>query len=177
MIRIAVIDDDIRFQKQIQDFISRFFEDEPEQFNVRCYRDGLEFLSEYQCDYDIVIIDIMMPLMNGMEVARKLRERDANVLVMFITATAEFAIRGYEVSAFDYVLKPLSYETDFRYKFRRIVEKAKARGQGGRKLVLRDDNGRLVKLEPSDLIYVIKDRDYARYYTKHGVFSERIPLF
>lgn len=112
MLRVAIVDDDAKFQKQLKEFITRFFQYDTGQFCVRCYCDGVTFLSEYQGDFDIVIIDIMMPLMNGIEVAHKIREQDKNVLVMFITGTADFAIRGYEVSAVDYILKPLSYETD-----------------------------------------------------------------
>ena len=177
MLRIAIVDDDVNFQKQIREFIARFFNHEASQFSVRCYCDGVEFLSEYQCDVDIVIIDIMMPMMNGIEVARKLREHDKDVLVMFITATADFAIRGYEVSAVDYILKPLSYETDFKYKFDRVVKKANALKVRSRELVLKDENGRFVKLDVNDLIYVAKDRDNALYHTRQGVFSERIPMF
>lgn len=112
MLRVAIVDDDAKFQKQPKEFITRFFQYDAGQFCVRCYCDGVTFLSEYQGDFDIVIIDIMMPMMNGIEVAHKIREQDKNVLVMFITGTADFAIRGYEVSAVDYILKPLSYETD-----------------------------------------------------------------
>ncbi len=176
MLRIAVVDDDVNFQKQVKEFIASFFHHEADRFYVRCYRDGVDFLSEYQSNFDIVIIDIMMPLMNGIEVAHKLRERDKNVLVMFITATADFAIRGYEVSAADYILKPLSYETDFKYKFDRVVKKANALKLHSKELVLKDDNGRFVKLDVSDLIYVIKDRDNAMYHTKQGVFSERTSI-
>lgn len=177
MLRIAIVDDDVKFQKQIKEFIARFFQYETNQFYVRCYRDGVDFLSEYQSDLDIVIIDIMMPMMNGIEVAHKLREHDKNVLVMFITATADFAIRGYEVSAVDYILKPLSYETDFKYKFERVVKKADAMKLHSKEIVLKDDDGRFVKLDVNDLIYVIKDRDDALYHTTQGVFSERIPIF
>lgn len=177
MLRIAVVDDSVEFQKQIKGFIARFSHDENSQFNVQCYQNGVDFLSEYQCDFDIVIIDIMMPMMNGLEVVRKLREQDQNVLVMFITSTADFAIRGYEVSAVDYILKPLSYETDFKYKFERVVKKADVLQRPGRELVLKDDNGRLVKLALRDLIYVVKDRDDALFHTKQGVFRERTPIF
>lgn len=177
MLRIAIVDDDVKFQKQIKEFIARFFQHEANQFYVRCYCDGVNFLSEYQSDFDIVIIDIMMPMMNGIEVAHRLREHDKNVLVMFITATPDFAIRGYEVSAVDYVLKPLSYETDFKYKFERVVKKANTLKLHSKELVLKDDNGRFVKLDVDDLIYVIKNRDNALYHTTQGVFSERIPIF
>lgn len=95
---------------------------------------------------------------------------------MFITATADFALRGYEVSAVDYILKPLSYETDFKYKFDRVVKKANVMKQHSKKLVLKDDQGRFIKLDVSDLIYVIKERDNALYHTKQGVFSERTSI-
>ncbi len=177
MLRIAIVDDDARFRKQLEEFVSRFFRHETDQFCVRCYGDGVTFLSEYQGGFDIVIIDIMMPLMNGMEVAHKIREQDQNVLVLFITGTADFAIRGYEVSAVDYILKPLSYESGFKYKFGRVVEKANAIKQCRKELVLKDDRGRFIKLDTGELIYVVKDRDNALYHTRQGVFSERIPLF
>lgn len=176
MLRIAIVDDDARFQGQLEDFISRYFQHEAEQFCVQCYGNGVAFLSDYQSNFDLVIIDIMMPLMNGIEVARKLREQDQNVLLMFITETADFAIRGYEVSAVDYILKPLSYEADFKFKFERAVRRAKAL-QLHKELLLKDDRGRLVKLPADDLIYVEKDRDNALYYTTQGVFSQRIPIF
>lgn len=177
MLRIAIVDDDAKFRKQLGEFISRFFQHETDQFFLRCYGDGVTFLSEYHSDFDIVIIDIMMPLMNGIEVAHKIREQDKNVLVMFITSTADFAIRGYEVSAVDYILKPLSYETDFKFKFGRAVRKADALKTRGKELVLKDDRGRFIKLSADDLIYVAKDRDNALYHTTQGVFSQRIPIF
>lgn len=177
MLRIAIVDDDAKFQKQLEEFIARFFQHEAGQYSVRRYGDGVTFLSEYQSNFDIVIIDIMMPLMNGIEVAYKIRDQDKNVLVMFITGTADFAIRGYEVSAVDYILKPLSYEADFKYKFGRVVEKANARRPRSKELVLKDDRGRFVKLAVDDLIYVAKDRDNALYHTAQGVFSQRIPMF
>ena len=177
MLRIAIVDDDAKFQKQLKEFISRFFQHDADRFSLRCYGDGVTFLSEYQSDFDIVIIDIMMPLMNGIEVAHKIRDQDKDVLVLFITGTADFAIRGYEVSAVDYILKPLSYETDFKFKFERVVRRADALKSRRKELVLKDERGRFIKLAADELIYVAKDRDNALYHTTQGVFSQRIPMF
>lgn len=177
MLRIAVVDDDLNFQRQINEFIVRYFKQETSEFNVRCYRDGVEFLADYQSNFDIAIIDIMMPKMNGIEVAHKLRARDKNILVMFITITPAFAIRGYEVSAVDYILKPLSYERDFKYKFDRAVKQAKAMKQHSKELVLKDEDGRFVRLNVEELIYVIKERDNVVYHTKQGVFSQRDSIY
>lgn len=117
-----------------------------------------------------------MPMMNGLEVAHKLREYDKNVLVLFITMTADFAIRGYEVSAIDYILKPLSYEKDFKYKFERVIKMAHEQNQRKKEIVLKDENGRLVKLNADDLMYVIKEKDKALYHTRQGLFAQRITI-
>ena len=177
MLRIAVVDDDAKFRQQAQESIEKYFHQDTNEFTVRCYQDGFTFLSEYEGDYDIAMIDIMMPRMNGIEVAHKLRERDRNILVMFITITPAFAIRGYEVSAVDYILKPLSYERDFRYKFDRVVKMARERKLHSKELVLKDENGRFVRLNVDNLIYVSKERDDVVYHTKQGVFSQRDSIY
>ncbi len=55
-------------------------------------------------------MDIAMPHMNGLEAAAALRKRDAEVCLIFITSLAQYALKGYEVNAFDFLVKPLSYE-------------------------------------------------------------------
>lgn len=177
MLKIAVVDDDALFREQVKVFIEKYFDGDTKEFSVRCYRDGFEFLAEYEGDCDIAMLDIMMPRMNGIEVAHKLRERDQNVLVMFITITPAFAIRGYEVAAVDYILKPLSYERDFKYKFDRVVKKAKVMQQRSKELVLKDEDGRFVRLSVDDLICVVKERDDVVYYTKQGQFSQRDSIY
>lgn len=177
MLRIAVVDDDQTFQEQARAFVARYFNHDASAFSLRCFRDGMEFLAEYQSDYDIAMLDIMMPRMNGMDVAHKLRERDKNILVMFITITPAFAIRGYEVAAVDYILKPLCYERDFQYKFDRVVKQALQRKAQTRDLVLKDPDGRFVRINLDDLIYVSKERDNVLYHTRQGVFSQRDSIY
>ena len=53
-------------------------------------------------------MDIDMPYLDGMSAARKLREADQSVCIIFVTNLARFAVQGYEVSAFDFMVKPLS---------------------------------------------------------------------
>ena len=59
---------------------------------------------------DIVILDIVMPLLNGMDTARELRAQDTAVKLIFLTSSPEFALESYEVKAQDYLLKPVSYD-------------------------------------------------------------------
>ena len=60
-------------------------------------------------DYDIVFMDIELPGINGMEAAHRLREIDQQVILIFVTNMAQFAVKGYEVDALDYIIKPAQY--------------------------------------------------------------------
>jgi DNA-binding LytR/AlgR family response regulator len=71
--------------------------------------------------YNVIFLDIQMPDMNGMKVARKIREKDENVLIVFVTNMAQYAAESYEVHAYDFILKPVLYG-NFFMKFRRILK-------------------------------------------------------
>lgn len=66
-------------------------------------------MEKYSPVYDILLLDIEMKEMDGMEAARRIRERDDKVVIIFITAAPQYAISGYEVRALSYLLKPLPW--------------------------------------------------------------------
>ena len=78
------------------------------------YTDGSELLDQYRPCYDVIFLDVEMPQMDGMKAAEKIRETDEEVILIFITNMAKYAIRGYEVQALDYVLKPVKYRSLYR---------------------------------------------------------------
>ena len=67
-----------------------------------------------------------MPMMNGLEVAKKLRASDSSVALIFVTFLAKYALRGYEYAALDYVLKPVNYNA-FKIKIRRAIQNCNER--------------------------------------------------
>lgn len=89
-------------------------------FEIKHYSNPHRFLSEYACDADIIFLDIQMPNIDGMQTAKKIREVDPRVMLIFTTALAQYAIAGYEVQAFDYILKPLGAEM-FETKLNRAL--------------------------------------------------------
>lgn len=109
MIRIAIVEDDQKFQKRIFEFLDQYSEESKEIFDKTFFSDGYDIADDYKGAWDIILMDIEMNLMNGMEAAEKIRQRDEQVIIIFITNMAQYAIRGYAVNAFDYILKPLSY--------------------------------------------------------------------
>ena len=72
------------------------------------YENGNEIIADHKRNrYDLVFLDILMPIMNGMDVAEAIREYDKETHIVFLTTSEEFAVRSYRVFAFDYLLKPI----------------------------------------------------------------------
>ena len=77
-------------------------------YKIYEFSSGEELLSNYPKDLDILIMDIQMKIINGMDTARKIREFDQNLEIIFMTSFSEFMQDGYEVKAYRYILKPIS---------------------------------------------------------------------
>ena len=106
---IAVVEDDSSASQQIQNYLSLYQKENEQEFSVTVFADGLSILEDYHPIWDIILMDIEMPLMDGMTAAKCIRELDQSVIIIFITNMAKYAIKGYEVGALDFVLKPVSY--------------------------------------------------------------------
>ena len=127
---------------------------------MEIYEEGQTLLQNYREDIDILFLDIQLPDITGMEVAKQIRKIDKNVLIVFVTNLHQYAIEGYEVGAFDFVLKPLNY-TGFSMKLERICNELlhKSRQetytiktrQGMRKLLIIDID--YVEVMNHDLIF------------------------
>ena len=107
MIRIVVVEDsDADFQR-LKNYIDVYALKRGVRFEVRRYSSALLFLSEYKSDADIIFMDIELPDINGVLASEKLRLKDENVALVFVTNLAHLAIKGYAVSAVDFIVKPL----------------------------------------------------------------------
>lgn len=109
MIHIAVVEDEDIYAQQIEHYLGRFAEEKGIRIQTDRFRDGDEIAEDYQGEYDIILMDIQMEFMDGMTAAERIRKLDQKVVIMFITNLTEYAVRGYEVSAVDYVVKPVEY--------------------------------------------------------------------
>ena len=121
MINIAVVEDDSLFYKELLAYLDKFQREENVRFSVTRFCNGLDFITKYK-PYDIVLMDIEMPLMDGMNAAVKLREMDQTVCLIFITNMAQYAIKGYEVDALGYMLKPIRY-IDLSVKLKKALKR------------------------------------------------------
>ena len=121
MLRISIVEDDEQTAKTIGRFIQKYFAQSGTEVKVEHFADAVRFLDHYDGVTDVVFMDIELPGMNGMEAVKRLRERDAEVAVIFVTNLAQYAVSGYEVNAFDFIVKPVSYGS-FAMKLRRLCQ-------------------------------------------------------
>lgn len=106
MIRIAVCDDDACMSDAVRTMAAGFFRRKNREAAVLQFSSGKELL-DYDKPVDILFLDIRMKGLDGMETARKLRERDFKGFLIFITVLKEMVFQSFEVQAYDYLLKPL----------------------------------------------------------------------
>lgn len=169
MIRIAIVDDDEKCRNQEKDFIERYGRETDEKFEITVFESGMDFITDYLAVFDIVFLDIEMPLLNGMATARKLRELDDKICIVFITHMAKYAIEGYAVNAIDFVVKPIKY-FNFVDKLKKAICFVKSHVE--KELVIKNDED-YFRVPVSQIYYVEKDKNYLIYNTARGKFRER----
>lgn len=169
MYHIAIVEDEAEFSVQLQEFLKQYQKEHDVPIKISVFGDGAEILSDYQPLYDIILLDIEMPKVNGMEAAEQIRRMDSDVVLMFITNMAAYAIRGYEVGALDFVMKPLNYYT-FSMKLTRAVKRAKQKEQQQILLSLPDG---VKRFGIQQLYYVEVQNRMLYYHTQEGEYVMR----
>lgn len=124
MYKLAIVEDNQLAAQKLQGFIQRFGDEQQERFEISVFHDALDFLDGYRQNYDMVFLDIELPMLDGMEAARRLRKIDQQVSIIFVTNMSQYAVEGYEVHAADYLVKPIHYG-EFESKLRRIIARHK----------------------------------------------------
>ena len=121
MIKIAVVEDELEMSNILVNFINKFFEENELDVKVTVFNNALKFLDAYNFNFDLIFMDINMPSLDGINASKKLREIDSEVMLIFVTSLAQYAIKGYEVNAFDFIVKPISYY-NFALKLTRAID-------------------------------------------------------
>lgn len=150
MINIALVEDNSAERKELINFINSYFNGKELGFKITEFNDGLAFLND-KLSFNIIFMDIEMPMINGMDTARRLRQKDSLAVLIFVTKVAELAVEGYSVEAIDYLIKPLNYQA-----FRRTMDRAMAQNERNIKndiiTIKTSDNG-TYRVDCKDIIY------------------------
>ena len=138
MIKIAIVEDEAMYAKQLEEFLHQYEKENGEAFDITIYSDGDQIVNKYQSQYDIILMDVEMKFM------------DTEVVIIFITNMAQYAIRGYAVDALDYVLKPVSYFA-FSQRLSRAIGRMKKRET---KMIMVSMKGGTVRINIANIYYI-----------------------
>lgn len=164
MYRVAIVEDEEEFREQLQLYLKQYETENQVSFQISLFEDGADIIENYKKEYDLILLDIEMPKMNGMSAAEKIREQDEQVVLMFITNMAQYAIHGYSVGALDFIMKPITYYT-FAMKMTRALKRIPKKEQAPIVLSLADG---VRTVEAKQVYYVEVQNRMLHYHTDEG---------
>lgn len=167
---IAILDDSKEDLQQIRNVVSSYYESRNTQANIRLFSSAESFFKKYSPGvYDLVIMDIYMDTMTGMDAARKLREADDPAALIFITSSDSYAVESYDVRASYYLLKPFDPE-----KLQKILSSLQIRqSQNSRYIELVSDRTP-VRVPIRSILYVDTYRNAIQVHTDAGIIRSYI---
>ena len=166
---IAVLEDEQQAAQAITEALDKWSKEEKEPVSVSLFAYGEEFLKTYSFQYDVVFLDIMLAGITGLETAEKLREMDQNVIIIFLTNMAQYAIDGYKYSAQDYFVKPFSY-----YALKMRMDRIRAFLERSRdtSVVIPQNNG-IISVPAKDIYYIESTAHETTFHTVKGAYKTR----
>lgn len=166
MIHIAVVEDEPKEQERISSYLRQFSIENQLEIKITSFSDGIGIISPYRGDYDVIILDIQMQYMDGLTAAHKIREKDENVIIIFITNLAQYAINGYSVRATNFLLKPVSYFA-FSEELKNVLVKIDQ--QQEHTIMLHTDDG-ITIVNLTDILFIESSGRALKLHSSQGEF-------
>lgn len=166
--KIAICDDEKSEQQLLCKYVEEWAAQRGVKPRLKCFDSGESFLFSWEDeqDYDVLILDIEMGGMSGMELAGKIRETDGDIPILFVTGYAEYMQFGYDVTALHYLTKPLKKE-----KFFSVLDRLPGEQREKEKILFQMDQGS-ISLPVGDIWYVEAEGHRCILHTQNAV----IPL-
>lgn len=167
MIHIAIVEDEKIYADNLKEYLSRYESESGEKIQVTTFSDGDEIVNNYRSQFDIIFMDVEMKFLDGMSAAEEIRKSDLEVVIIFVTNMPQYAIKGYAVEAFDYLLKPVSY-----FAFSRCLGRAIIRMKNRmKKPVILNIRGGTVRIDAANIMYVESNGHNMIYHTTQGRYE------
>lgn len=166
MIEFTIVDDEQRQIEELENFILQYCKKHDKAAHIRKYTNGYDLLKEKTFG-DIIFLDIEMPSIDGMNLAQYIRKKDSNCIIVFITQMAQYALKGYEVEARDFIVKPVKYAAlEFKLeKLINLVQREKA------SQIIINVAYEKVRLDVRDIYYIEVIKHTLIYHTTSGNYE------
>ena len=168
MIKIVICEDEKEQQDLLKTHINQIFKDLPIKYSLYTFNSGEELLKNYPKNIDIFLIDIQLNEINGMDTARKIRETDNKAEIIFITSLIEYALEGYEVRAYRYLIKPVKYD-DLKTHILNCIKEIDIKN----KHIIIKEQGNRIKLDISEITYIEVQKENITIHTLNKTYETK----
>ena len=167
IIRVAIAEDEASCRHEVIRQLHIYEKEQNLQFDITVFSSALDLIEAYRPVYDILFLDIEMPILDGLSAAQRIYEMDEHAMIVFITHIAKYAVQSYDVRAADYVLKPLQYSV-FSMKLNKLLRRIRSRNK--RFVILQGQS--VLRRIATEEIYFVEVADHRlTYHTADGDFS------
>lgn len=159
--RIAICDDEEIYRVELKTLLDKLLINV--DYNIDTFDDGNRLSESFMnLPYDLVFLDIEMPAVDGITLAKKIRAVSEKVFIVFLTSHVEYAIEGYEVNALRYLTKPVDIE-----KLKEVIRYVQEKQGNSRHLIIKEEGEELL-IELNDIIYMESMNQNVRIATSKG---------
>jgi len=171
--RIAVCDDDTYFLNTLKNALLKYSKLNDLTFDIHCFSSGEELLAQYgSCHFHLLLLDMEMKQLNGIQVAQNIRKSDDTVSIIYITTYEDFALDAFRVNAESYLVKPVLWKklcAELDRVFKRLILST-SQAELGKIYITLDTKEGIIQLSFDDIIYISKLRNYLIFHTKKKDF-------
>jgi len=164
--RIAICDDEEKYRIQLKTVLDKLLINTDD--DIETFSDGnILALKFAESPFDLVFLDIEMPEIDGITLARKLRAVSEKVFIVFLTGHVEYALEGYEVNALRYLTKPVDID-----KLKEVLNYVRDKIGSARQIIIREDGEEII-LNVNDVVYIESMNQNVRIVTTTGEHTIR----
>ncbi len=172
--KIAICDDDAACREQVIKSIKAYIsQNENKDISLSVFRDAEELLNEVfkNGDFDMYILDVVMPGMNGIELGEELRNNGYDGKIVYLALSREYAVDSYRIKAFNYLLKPVKNDEMFP-----VLDAVMSTADKSDKSIIVKTKESSVKIRLDSIMYVKLARRNVIYYLTNGKTVESISI-
>jgi len=164
--RIAICDDEEKYRIQLKTVLDKLLINTDD--DIETFSDGNILAAKFaESPFDLVFLDIEMPEIDGITLARKLRAVSEKVFIVFLTGHVEYALEGYEVNALRYLTKPVDID-----KLKEVLNYVRDKIGSARQIIIREDGEEII-LNVNDVVYIESMNQNVRIVTTTGEHTIR----